>query len=111
MINTTKLLTSFDLLTDPNAFILGVTFGVVVAQVVSLEEFLGTEAHWHYALSFYIILVIVCFLPYAWLPESPKYLYIVAGKRDEARKGEKCFYYVLLIKITVELRELKSGLH
>lgn len=66
----------------------GITAGVVVAQIVSLEEVLGTRDHWHIALSLYIILVIVCFLPYKWLPESPKYLYIVAGKRDEARKGE-----------------------
>lgn len=67
---------------------IGVTAGVVVAQVISLEEVLGSEAHWHYALSAYILLVIICFLPYKWLPESPKYLYIVVGKRDEARKGE-----------------------
>lgn len=59
----------------------------MVAQIVSLEEILGTRDHWHFALSLYIILVIVCFLPYSWLPESPKYLYIVAGKREEARKG------------------------
>lgn len=59
----------------------------MVAQVVSLEEILGTRDRWNLALSAYIILVFVCFLPYTWLPESPKYLYIVAGKRDEARKG------------------------
>lgn len=68
--------------------ILGVTAGVVVAQVASLQELLGTEELWHYALSAYIVLVIVCFLPYKWFPESPKYLYIVAGKRDVARNGK-----------------------
>lgn len=60
-----------------------------MAQIVSLEELLGTQTHWHIALSLYVVLVVVCFLPYAWLPEGPKYLYIVAGKRDEARKGEQ----------------------
>lgn len=60
----------------------------MVAQIVSLEEVLGTRDHWHIALSLYIILVLVCFLPYKILPESPKYLYIVAGKREEARNGE-----------------------
>lgn len=69
-------------------FVIGITAGVVVAQIISLEEVLGTRDHWHIALSLYIILVIVCFLPYTFLPESPKYLYIVAGKREEARKGE-----------------------
>lgn len=60
-----------------------------MAQVLSLEELLGTKESWHYALSAYIFLVIICFSPYTWLPESPKYLYIVAGKQDEARKGNK----------------------
>lgn len=67
--------------------IAGVTGGVVVAQVASLQEVMGTEEHWHYALSAYLILVIICFIPYPWLPESPKYLYIVAGKQDQARNG------------------------
>lgn len=67
----------------------GVTGGVVVAQIASLEEIFGTNDLWHYALSAYIVLVIICFLPYKWLPESPKYLYIVVGKREEARNGKR----------------------
>lgn len=66
---------------------IGVTAGVVVAQVASLAELLGTEDLWHYALSAYIILVVVCFIPYPWYPESPKYLYIVADNRELARNG------------------------
>lgn len=66
---------------------LGVTGGVVVAQVASLQELLGTDELWHYALSAYLFLVVVCFIPFAWYPESPKYLYIVADKRDLARNG------------------------
>lgn len=66
----------------------GVTAGVVVAQVVTLKQLLGAEDLWHYALGFYVILIVVCFLPYPWFPESPKYLYIVAKKTDAARKGE-----------------------
>lgn len=68
---------------------LGVTAGVVVAQVASLQELLGTNELWHYALSAYIVLVIVCFLPYKWFPESPKYTFVVAGKRDVARNGKQ----------------------
>lgn len=77
------------------SIITGITAGTVVAQIMSLEELLGTREHWHLALSAYVILVIVCFLPYTWLPESPKYLYIVAGKRDEARKGELATRFLL----------------
>ncbi|XP_031640483.1 solute carrier family 2, facilitated glucose transporter member 3-like isoform X2 [Contarinia nasturtii] len=64
---------------------LGITAGVVVAQVASLEEMWGTEEKWHYAVAGYLLLVVICFLPYTWYPESPKYLFIVAGKRDAAR--------------------------
>lgn len=76
----------------------GVTAGVVVAQVFTLHQLLGTEELWHYALSFYIVLVIICFIPYAWYPESPKYLYIVAGKRDQARNGMQQLVIFILKK-------------
>ncbi|XP_055629802.1 solute carrier family 2, facilitated glucose transporter member 1-like isoform X2 [Toxorhynchites rutilus septentrionalis] len=63
---------------------MGVTTGVVIGQVMSLEEIFGTEELWQFALSFYVILVIIFFVPYHWLPESPKYLYVIREKRDEA---------------------------
>lgn len=62
----------------------GVTGGVVVGQVFSLRYIFGTAELWHYALSFYIVLVIICYLPSYYYPESPKYLYIVRGDRDQA---------------------------
>ncbi|XP_028893470.2 solute carrier family 2, facilitated glucose transporter member 3 isoform X2 [Zeugodacus cucurbitae] len=64
---------------------MGVTGGVVVGQVFSLRYIFGTEELWHYALSFYIILVAVCFLPAYYFPESPKYLYIVRNDHELAR--------------------------
>ncbi|XP_052870590.1 solute carrier family 2, facilitated glucose transporter member 3-like isoform X2 [Anopheles cruzii] len=63
---------------------MGVTGGVVVGQVMSLEEVFGTEAHWQFALSFYVILVVAFFVPYHWLPESPKYLFVIRRRQDEA---------------------------
>lgn len=66
---------------------LGVTSGVVVGQIASLQEVFGTESSWHFALSAYLLLVLICYLPYPWFPESPKYLYIVARKREQARRG------------------------
>lgn len=56
----------------------------MIGQVMSLEEVFGTEELWQYGLSFSVILVITFFVPYHWLPESPKYLYIIKKKRDEA---------------------------
>ncbi|XP_049317599.1 solute carrier family 2, facilitated glucose transporter member 3 [Bactrocera dorsalis] len=64
---------------------MGVTGGVVVGQVFSLRHIFGTEQLWHYALSFYIILVAVCYLPAYYFPESPKYLYIVRNDQELAR--------------------------
>lgn len=66
---------------------MGLTGGVVVGQVASLEEVLGSVDNWHYAMSGHIILVIICYIPFAWFPESPKYLYCVKGQKDEAEKG------------------------
>ncbi|CAO1426271.1 unnamed protein product, partial [Diamesa tonsa] len=63
---------------------MGFTGGVVVGQIFSLQEIFGTEDLWHYALSFYAVLVIICTLPYRYFPESPKYLYLVAGDREGA---------------------------
>ncbi|XP_054739317.1 solute carrier family 2, facilitated glucose transporter member 3 [Anastrepha obliqua] len=64
---------------------IGVTGGVVVGQVFSLRYVFGTEDLWHYALSFYMLLVAVCYLPAYYFPESPKYLYIVRSDQELAR--------------------------
>uniref|UniRef100_A0A182LW89 Major facilitator superfamily (MFS) profile domain-containing protein n=1 Tax=Anopheles culicifacies TaxID=139723 RepID=A0A182LW89_9DIPT len=63
---------------------MGVTGGVVVGQIISLEEVFGTDDHWQFALSFYVILVVMFFVPYPWLPESPKYLFVIRRRHDEA---------------------------
>lgn len=51
----------------------------------SLEEVFGTPDLWHVALSAYVVLVIVCMLPYYWFPESPKYLFFVVKDHEAAR--------------------------
>ncbi|XP_037823260.1 solute carrier family 2, facilitated glucose transporter member 1-like isoform X1 [Lucilia sericata] len=63
----------------------GFTAGVVVGQIFSLRAVFGTESHWHIALSFYVILVILCYLPFFLYPESPKWLYVVKEDREEAQ--------------------------
>lgn len=68
---------------------MGVTGGVVVGQIFSLQQIFGTEDLWQFSLSAFAILVVFCFLPYMAYPESPKYLYIVVGKKDEAIKELK----------------------
>lgn len=66
---------------------MGVTGGVVVGQVFSLNEVFGSEEYWHLALGFYAVLVIAAFITYLWWPESPKYLYVIAGEKERAKQG------------------------
>lgn len=82
-----------------DSIIAGVTGGVVVGQVASLQETFGTESEWHIALSAYLVLVLICFIPYPWFPESPVYLYVVAGDKEKARRGK--FLFVVLEELTI----------
>lgn len=68
---------------------MGITGGVVVGQIVSLQETLGTEELWHYCLSFQLLFLIICTLPYRMFPESPKYLYSIASDRQGAMRELK----------------------
>ncbi|KAH8394643.1 hypothetical protein KR222_000857, partial [Zaprionus bogoriensis] len=65
----------------------GVTGGVVVGQVFSLAQIFGTAELWHYALSAYMLLIIICYLPAYAFPESPKFLYVMKGNSAEARRA------------------------
>lgn len=65
---------------------MGITGGVVVGQVFSLAEIFGTDDLWQFALSCYTVIVIICLLPYMWLPESPKFLYLIANNRNDAEQ-------------------------
>ncbi|KAL7737349.1 hypothetical protein ACLKA6_012962 [Drosophila palustris] len=65
---------------------MGLTAGVVVAQICSLQSVFGDEQHWHIALAFYGIFVVICYAPFKWYPESPKWLYIVKGRKQQAAK-------------------------
>ncbi|XP_032590305.1 solute carrier family 2, facilitated glucose transporter member 1 isoform X2 [Drosophila grimshawi] len=63
----------------------GVTGGVVVGQVFSLADIFGTAELWHYALSAYILFIVVCYLPSYLFPESPKFLYVMKSDPAAAR--------------------------
>ena len=65
---------------------MGITGGVVVGQVASLQEVFGTPSLWHYSLSFQLVFLIICTLPYRLFPESPKYLYLVTSDRAGAMR-------------------------
>ncbi|XP_070502732.1 solute carrier family 2, facilitated glucose transporter member 1-like [Chironomus tepperi] len=68
---------------------MGFTGGVVVGQVVSLQEVLGTSDLWHYSMSFQLIFVILCTLAYPIFPESPKYLCLIGDRSGALRELKK----------------------
>lgn len=67
----------------------GVTGGVVVGQVCNLRYIFGNSDLWHFGLSFYVVFVIICYLPSYFFPESPKWLYVVKRDHDGARRELK----------------------
>lgn len=77
-------------------FSVGISLGVCIAQLISLDEVLGTHDLWHYALSVYVAFILIFLIPYPWFPESPKYLYVIAGDKQLAKNGrnsEKFIYF------------------
>lgn len=68
---------------------MGITGGVVVGQIVSLQEVFGTADLWHFAMSFQLVFLIICTLPYRWFPESPKYLYLINDRSGAMRELRK----------------------
>ncbi|XP_051164094.1 solute carrier family 2, facilitated glucose transporter member 1-like isoform X2 [Leptopilina boulardi] len=63
---------------------LGITIGVLLGQIVSLDTVLGTENHWSYMLAIFSPLCILSLLLTPILPESPKFLYVIKESHDKA---------------------------
>jgi MFS transporter, SP family, solute carrier family 2 (facilitated glucose transporter), member 3 len=63
---------------------MGMTAGVVVGQVCSLQETFGTPEMWHISLSFQFFIVLISVIPYAMFPESPKYIMSEFNDRTRA---------------------------
>lgn len=70
---------------------LGVICGVVFGQIISLPELFGTKEMWHYSLSFFVVFIVATIIVYPWILESPKYLYVIAGEKENAIEGQLCF--------------------
>lgn len=68
---------------------MGITGGVVVGQIFSLQQIFGTQDLWHVSLSFQLFFLILCTLPYRMFPESPKYLYSITSDRSGAMRELK----------------------
>ncbi|XP_076064255.1 solute carrier family 2, facilitated glucose transporter member 1-like [Oratosquilla oratoria] len=67
----------------------GITFGLLMSQILGMQNFLGTETLWPILLALYGVLTTVAVLLHFLLPESPTYLYLIL--RDDV-KGRKELY-------------------
>lgn len=65
-------------------FGMGVTGGVVLGQLFTLNVLFGSADFWQYGLGFYLVLVILGYLPSLYFPSSPKYLCVVRGDNNRA---------------------------
>lgn len=82
---------------------MGVTGGVVVGQIMSLEQLLGTQ--WNNALSFPLIFLILCTLPYRLFPESPKYLIKLSDRTGAIRELRKLCETSDMVQEEMEMME------
>ncbi|KAH8371636.1 hypothetical protein KR093_008343, partial [Drosophila rubida] len=67
---------------------IGLTFGIVVGQLFSFDFLLGTEEHWHWALSAFIIFVMLGTIVTCIIPESPRFL-VGRGRLEAAKTALK----------------------
>lgn len=82
---------------------LAVTIGLLLSQVLGIEQILGTNDGWPVLLGLAICPAILQLLLLPICPESPRYLLITKQWEEEARKGNIFFLFQLfLLEITRE---------
>ncbi|XP_044754693.1 solute carrier family 2, facilitated glucose transporter member 1-like isoform X2 [Coccinella septempunctata] len=87
---------------------LGVCTGVLLGQIISLPGILGNEHYWNYCLSFFLIPLVLCSIIFPFLPESPKYLFIIKKNHQLAVKGLSRIRNVSASQLEQEIQELKD---
>lgn len=94
---------------------LGITIGVLLGQIVSLDTVLGTVSLWSYMLAAFSPLCILSLLLTPILPESPKYLYVIKELHDKAIDGQyivtlqlKLYFLTKRIFSYLELKRLRN---
>ncbi|KAJ4430980.1 hypothetical protein ANN_19573 [Periplaneta americana] len=88
---------------------LGLTVGVLVAQILGLQSVLGQQETWHYLLGLFALLTLLSMVALPFLPESPKYLYIVRGQEEKGIKELSRLRGVALEQLEEELEGLRAA--
>lgn len=71
----------------------GITCGVLFGQIASLESCLGNKTHWHCMLAAFGPLSLIALVLTFFLPESPKYLFVIKEDRENALQGKNLFFF------------------
>ncbi|XP_058791488.1 solute carrier family 2, facilitated glucose transporter member 1-like isoform X2 [Phymastichus coffea] len=89
---------------------LGITCGVLLGQIISLNSVLGTEDHWPYMLAAFGPLSLIAFVLIFILPESPKYLFVIAGRRESGLRALSMFRNKDRIHLQSQINDLEAEL-
>ncbi|XP_023248142.1 solute carrier family 2, facilitated glucose transporter member 1-like [Copidosoma floridanum] len=89
---------------------LGITCGVLLGQIASLENVLGNELHWNYMLAAFSPLCFIALLFTYALPESPKYLFVFREEKEKALHALSRFRNMDIMLLKTEIDDLESEL-
>lgn len=64
-----------------------ITISILIAQIISMSNFLGTETYWPLLLALTIVPAIFQCITLPFCPESPKYLLLSKGKDVDAQRA------------------------
>ncbi|XP_035705556.1 glucose transporter type 1 isoform X3 [Folsomia candida] len=90
---------------------LAVTVGLLVSQVLGIEQLLGTEEHWPLLLGLAVVPPGLQLLLLPMCPESPRYLLLTLSREDEARSALKRFRATTNVEEDVEEMRAEQRAH
>ena len=65
----------------------GITFGLFIGQVLSLERVLGNAELWNILLAVSCVPVLMSMIVWPFLPESPHFLFVIRQQSEAAIEG------------------------
>uniref|UniRef100_A0A1A9WWK6 Major facilitator superfamily (MFS) profile domain-containing protein n=1 Tax=Glossina brevipalpis TaxID=37001 RepID=A0A1A9WWK6_9MUSC len=71
---------------------LGIAIGICISEVMGLKQVFGNPESWHYAISFFMIFVLVSLPSYFWLMESPQWL--LNHRKQDCLAARKVLYNI-----------------
>ncbi|XP_011497494.1 PREDICTED: solute carrier family 2, facilitated glucose transporter member 1-like isoform X2 [Ceratosolen solmsi marchali] len=89
---------------------LGITCGVLLGQVAGLDSVLGTKYYWNYMLAAFAPLCTMGLILTFFLPESPKYLFVVKEDSESALEALSRFRNMDRMDLHNEIANLEQEL-